>query len=209
MSKRMKPLWMPLYVEKFLADTGGLTPSQGGAYIRLLCAMWRSEDGTLPNNDAKLARSAGVGSNNWMRVWPAIKSLFDIDGDRVTSTDLQAELGKANAIIVTKRALASLGGQTTQLRRSFSEKRSAPILTAHKPLKSLNGAQATAQANYNYNIKEKEGGSDEPRPETGSSSPESQTESPFAESQKAFKEKRQPESPSRLDKMWLTVWPPF
>ena len=82
MSTRMKPLWMPLYVEKFLADTGGLTPSQGGAYIRLLCAMWRSEDGTLPNNDAKLARSAGVGSNNWMRVWPAIKSLFDIDGDR-------------------------------------------------------------------------------------------------------------------------------
>ena len=99
--------------------------------------------------------------------------------------------------IVTKRALASLGGQTTQLRRSFSEKRSAPILTAHKPLKPLNGAQATAQANYNYNIKEKDGGSDEPRPETGSSSPESQTASPQVESQKEHSEKSRiiPDSP--------------
>ena len=40
---------MPLYVEKFLADTSGFTPTEGGAYINLLCAMWRSDDGTLPN----------------------------------------------------------------------------------------------------------------------------------------------------------------
>ena len=34
----MRPHWMPLYVEKFLADTSGFTPTEGGAYINLLCA---------------------------------------------------------------------------------------------------------------------------------------------------------------------------
>ena len=163
----MRPIWMPLYVEKFLADTGGLTPSQGGAYISLLCSMWRSEDGTLPNNDAKLARSAGVGHNNWGRVWPAIKSLFDIDGERVTNPDLQAELGKANALIVTRRVVGALGGQVTQIKRGFSENRSAPTLKAPKPLKSLNGAQAIGQANYNYKLKEKEEREVSPRPNPG------------------------------------------
>jgi uncharacterized protein YdaU (DUF1376 family) len=115
--------------------------------------MWRSDDGTLPNHDTQLARSGGVGPNNWWRVWPAIKHLFDTDGDRVTNTDLQAELGKANALLVTKRAVAALGGQATQFRRTIQREPLEKTLTPPKPLKSLNGVQASAQANYNYNLK--------------------------------------------------------
>ena len=33
--KRLKPLWMPLYVSEFIADTANLTATQGWAYIRL------------------------------------------------------------------------------------------------------------------------------------------------------------------------------
>jgi uncharacterized protein YdaU (DUF1376 family) len=95
MSKKLKPYWMALHVEKFLADTGSLSLSEIGAYIVLLCNMWRSEDGTLPNDDDRLARSARVYRPHWHRIWSGIKDLFDIDGDRVTSTDLQADLGKA------------------------------------------------------------------------------------------------------------------
>jgi uncharacterized protein YdaU (DUF1376 family) len=153
--RRVKPLWMPLYVVEFIADTTNLTASQGWAYINLLCAMWRSDDGTLPNDEATLAKVGKVHPPRWVKVWAAIKHLFDIDADRVTSVPLQQQLGKANAIIVSRRAAARLGGQTTQFRRSMNHvhrsTRSAP-----KPLENNDGAQANAQANYNYNIERKE-----------------------------------------------------
>jgi uncharacterized protein YdaU (DUF1376 family) len=156
MSKnKCKPLWMPLYVEKFLADTAHLSPSQGGAYVRLLCKMWLSEDGTLPNDPALLARVGGVYPPKWKRVWGAIKSLFDVDGDLVTNADLQAELGKANAIIVTRRAIGSLGGQTTQIRRGLKTDKPRVIGTPVRPQfpNDINGTpQANAEANYNYYI---------------------------------------------------------
>jgi uncharacterized protein YdaU (DUF1376 family) len=166
MKNKTRPIWMPLFIEKFLADTRGLTLSQTGAYINLLSAMWRSGDGTLSNNDKDLARSAGAERKHWWQIWPAIESLFDVDGDRVTSTHLQSELGRANARIVMKRAAGSLGGQTTQFKRGLSRD---PLPTP-KPLKSNDWAQACAQANYNYNIEKKEERSGSPRPETGSPS---------------------------------------
>ena len=119
MSKPCKPLWMPLYINQFLADTTSLTPVQGWAYINMLCAMWRSEDGTLPNDPAKPAKIGKVHPPRWAGVWEEIEPLFDVDGDRVTIASLQAELGKANARIVVKRAMGSLGGQTTQFRRGM------------------------------------------------------------------------------------------
>ena len=56
MSKRQHPLWMPLYVTKFLADTAHLTAHECGVYINMLCAMWKSDDGTLPNDGDMLAK---------------------------------------------------------------------------------------------------------------------------------------------------------
>lgn len=153
--RRVKPLWMPLYVTEFIADTANLTASQGWAYINLLCAMWRSEDGTLPHDADTLARVGKVHRPRWAKVWEAIKSLFDVDGDRVTSAPLQAELGKANALIVTRRAAAQLGGRTTQFRRSMNAVHRTPM-TAFKPLINNNGPQANAQANYNYKVERKE-----------------------------------------------------
>ena len=69
---RMRPLWMPLYVEKFLADTREPHSTEGGAYINLLCAMWRSDDGTLPNHNTSW-RAARVGREHWSRIWRAIQ----------------------------------------------------------------------------------------------------------------------------------------
>jgi uncharacterized protein YdaU (DUF1376 family) len=171
---------MPLYVEKFLADTAHLSAEQCGAYINLLCTMWRSNDGTLPNDAEMLTRVSKVHPPHWKRVWKAITSLFDIDNGRVTSIWLQAELGKANAIIVTRRAAGSLGGQTKQFKRVM-ERYGRPmnashgvIKTAPNPLKNndVGGSKCCSKrvANYNYNIKEEEERSGEPRPETGSPS---------------------------------------
>ena len=67
--------------------------------------MWRSDDGTLPNHDTQLARSDGLVDDIGRGCGLESNHLFDIDGDRVTNSDLQAELGKANALIVTKRTV--------------------------------------------------------------------------------------------------------
>lgn len=169
-NKKKKPIWMPLYVAEFIADTAHLTAAQGWAYINLLCAMWRSDDGTLPHDADHLARAGKVyHRQNWSRIWKAIKSLFDVDGDRVTSAPLQSELGKANALIVSRRAAASIGGRTTQFRRSMKAVQRTPI-SAPKPLIYHDGAQANAQANYNYNRKEKEEGEALPLPRMGEAS---------------------------------------
>ena len=61
MNRRDRPFWMPLHIAEFIADTTHLTAAQGWAYINMLCAMWRSDDGTLPNDAATLARVGKVG----------------------------------------------------------------------------------------------------------------------------------------------------
>ena len=154
--KKKKPIWMPLYIAEFIADTASLTAVQGWAYINLLCAMWRSEDGTLPNDADKLARVGKVHPPRRAKVWEAIKTLFDVDGDRVTSKPLQAELGKANAMIVSRQAAARVGGLTTQFRRSMNGSHSSPHsqpMTAPKPLKNNNGVQASALASLQAELK--------------------------------------------------------
>jgi len=200
--RRVKPLWMPLYVVEFIADTTNLTASQGWAYINLLCAMWRSDDGTLPNDEATLAKVGKVHPPRWVKVWAAIKHLFDIDADRVTSIPLQHQLGNANAIIVSRPAAARLGGRTTRFRRSMPpvhrSTRSAP-----KPLINNDGAQANAQANYNYNynIERKEEEREvSPRPDTGEPSLEEKKEAsrevPVKNSQPLHQTPAPPEGPS-------------
>jgi uncharacterized protein YdaU (DUF1376 family) len=165
---------MPLYVTKFLADTAHLTAHECGVYIKMLCAMWKSHDGTLPNDGDVLAKIGRVHPPHWRRTWKVLKSLFDIDGERVTSTDLQAELGKANAKIVMKRAFASLGGQVSQFKRGVHTIPCKNFETTHNPLINNNGTQATAQAaaqhNHNRNIKGEAESSGSPRPETVSPS---------------------------------------
>jgi uncharacterized protein YdaU (DUF1376 family) len=163
MSKRIKPIWMPLYIEKFLADTTGLTLAQKGAYVMLLCAMWRSDDGVLPNDDRGLSRSAGTDRRNWLRIWHGIKHLFDVDGDLVTSAHLQSQLGKSNAIIVTRRAAGALGATV----RALKNRHYVPTQHAPKPLKTNDGGSANAKPITITNIKEEEERSGPPRPETG------------------------------------------
>lgn len=191
MSKnKCKPLWMPLYVSKFLADTAHLSAHQCGAYINMLCAMWRSDDGTLLNDEKLLMKVGKVHPPHWRQTWKAIGSLFDIDGERLTNTDLQAELGKANAKIVLKRAAASLGGQTAQFKRTALSMHCKESKTPSNALKNNNGAQANAQAsaqhNHNKNITDSGEGSPSPLPRMGKASgaPNNPTNSPPGETQK-------------------------
>ena len=118
--KGAKPTWMPLYVTEFIADTANLTAVQGWAYINLLCAMWRSHDGTLPNDADKLARVGKVHRPRWGKVWDGIKSLFDVDGDRVTSTARSGRAWQSQCLDCFERAAARIGELTTQFRHPMN-----------------------------------------------------------------------------------------
>ena len=186
MSKnKCRPIWLPLYVEKFLADTSGLSPGEGWAYINMLCAMWRSDDGTLPHDEKLLRKIGKVHPPLWQRTWKAIESLFDIDGDRITSTHLQAELGKANAKIVVRRALGKLGGETTQFKKGLVCLARLPK-TASNPLIDNKVGGSKSYSQLQLQDKEDSGeGSPSPLPRMGEASgaPDCPTNSLVVESQ--------------------------
>jgi uncharacterized protein YdaU (DUF1376 family) len=180
--KRKPPLWMPIYVADLIADTAHLTTVQFGAYVRLLCAMWRSEDGTLSDNPETLGRLTGVHAPRWPGVWRSINAFISIDGGKLTNDGLRAELAKAKAITAVRQATGRLGGETTQLRLRHSQPMSRihrSPMTAPNPLGTNDVAQANAKHNTTQQIKTKEERSGEPRPETGS---------PSLDEKKAFSE---------------------
>lgn len=57
-----------LYTDAFLADTPHLGALETGAYLSLLMASWRLEDGGLPDNDVMLARMSRCTPREWKRV---------------------------------------------------------------------------------------------------------------------------------------------
>lgn len=66
--------WMPLYVGDYLADTRRLSTLEHGAYMLLIMEYW--QQGGLPDDDAKLARIAGLSKDEWLDIRDAISELF-------------------------------------------------------------------------------------------------------------------------------------
>lgn len=88
---------MPVYIDALTADCGHLSDAEFGLYMRLLFLMWRSPagDGTIPNDDAWLARHlkmtvAGVLSD----LRPIIREFCEVRGTRLAQRRLQRELEK-------------------------------------------------------------------------------------------------------------------
>lgn len=78
--------WFPFYVAEYLSDSAvvKMTPEQRGCFISLLCHAWQSgSPGTLPDDDATLARLAGVSLRRWMRIKDAILAAWE--NQRTTS----------------------------------------------------------------------------------------------------------------------------
>ncbi len=100
------------YTEAWLKDTGALTLEEEGAYIRLLCHMWRQgqEKGlcSVPDDDAFIARLLAIPPRLWVKIKAILVDnpnhvYLHSDGGRLTQKRLQAEFEKA----VSKRAVRS------------------------------------------------------------------------------------------------------
>lgn len=82
---------MPLWTDAYLGDTTHLTTVEHGAYLLLLMTMWRN-DGSLPNDDDRLAKYARMSRAQWARIKDTIMEFFVLENDRLIQRRLSDEL---------------------------------------------------------------------------------------------------------------------
>src|SRR5271154_6289116 len=70
-----KPPFMQFFCDEYLEDTEGLELEEQGAYMRLMCKMWK-RDGRIPSDDREIARMLGVHTNKWLKIKPFLMPFF-------------------------------------------------------------------------------------------------------------------------------------
>lgn len=111
------PPYMPFYVGDYLADTTHLTTIEHGAYLLLLATMWRA-GGSLPADDAKLARFARLTPAQWDRIKGSILSFFDMEDGEITQGRLTREMDRHSKAVKQRRDSGSLGGRAKALKNN-------------------------------------------------------------------------------------------
>jgi len=91
--------YFPLWTDAYLGDTTHLTTIEHGAYLLLLISMWRTQDKSLPNDDARLAKYVRLTPGQWKRIKPEVMRFFEVDGDVIFQGRLRDE-----AAIVKRRS---------------------------------------------------------------------------------------------------------
>ena len=109
--------FMQLYVSDFVGDTLSLSTEQIGAYLLLLIALWNG-DGTLPADDAKLARITRLSLKKWRSAAAELMPFFDVDQGRITHSRLTKELQKVERQRALRASAGARGGAATALKNN-------------------------------------------------------------------------------------------
>lgn len=120
---------MPFIVDRYMGDTRHLTLEEHGAYLLLLCEMWRNA-AFIDDDDLSNARILGVQPDDWQRLKHRLTPLLIFGNGKITQKRLQlqwnyaqenrlrnSEKGKAGVIAKAERkaALNSIRGLSTGL----------------------------------------------------------------------------------------------
>lgn len=106
--------FMQLYVSDFLGDTLHLSTELVGAYLLLLMAMWNA-GGSLPDDEAKLARVARMTVKKWRAVSPDLMSFFDVSEGKVQHHRLTKEFQKSERQSESRASAGAKGGTAKAL----------------------------------------------------------------------------------------------
>lgn len=128
----MSTPFMQLYVADYLGDTRHLTTEQHGAYLLLLMAMWRA-DGVLPDDDAKLARVAGLTVARWRRIKGDVLDFFTSVEGGITQARLAAELAIANEKSEKRSRSGKAGARAKALKNNKQGQANAERSLKHSP----------------------------------------------------------------------------
>ena len=110
---------MPFIVDRYMGDTRHLTLEEHGAYLLLLCEMWRNA-AYIDDDDLSNSRILGVQPDDWQRLKLRLTPLLIFGGGQITQKRLQlqwnyaqenrlrnSEKGKAGVAAKAERARAS------------------------------------------------------------------------------------------------------
>lgn len=141
---------MPFIVDRYLGDTRHLTLEEHGAYLLLLCEMWRNA-AFIDDDDLSNARILGVQPDDWQRLKLRLTPLLIFGNGKITQKRLQlqwnyaqenrlrqSEKGKAGAVAKAERAavLKSIRGVSTG-KSSVDEKSEKPSAEIKHPYKKI------------------------------------------------------------------------
>lgn len=124
--------FMQLYVSDYLGDTRHLSCEQHGAYLLLLMTMWNA-DGSLPDDDAKLARIVGLSVKRWRTIRPEIISFFAVADGVITHGRLTKEIQKSASKSELRASAGSTGGKAKALKYREVLLANATVLPWHLP----------------------------------------------------------------------------
>ena len=103
--------WMPLVIRDYLADTTHLSTAEHGAYLLLLMAAW-TRGGTLPDDDAQLARITRASAREWKALRASLAPFFHAADGEWRQKRLLKELAEATANAAKAGAKASTAAAT-------------------------------------------------------------------------------------------------
>lgn len=109
-----RPIWMPLYVRDYLADTRHLTTLQHGAYLLLIFEYWLK--GKIPSTDAERRRVTAMTVKQWLSNRLAIAAMFGPDWRHER---IERELEKAKEISMKRSVYGSKGGRISRGRNNI------------------------------------------------------------------------------------------
>lgn len=139
---------MPLWTDAYLGDTTHLTTIEHGAYFLLLMTMWRSKDGSLPNDDKMLARFTKLTPAQWKRIKPIILEFFDEKNGAL----FQSRLTAVRVAVEQKKKQASQAGKVSALKRKETTSTDVPT---DVPTDASTEGQQKANLTKTKTIKEK------------------------------------------------------
>lgn len=97
---------LPLWTDAYLADTMDLSAEEHGVYLLLLMAAWRSPDCALPDDDARLARMARLGTKRWQKMRLVMERFFLVDARGWTQKRLLEERDRVSKSRAQKKQAA-------------------------------------------------------------------------------------------------------
>jgi uncharacterized protein YdaU (DUF1376 family) len=124
--------FMQLYVSDFVGDTLQLSTEQIGAYMLILMAMWNA-GGSLPDDDAKLARVARLSLKKWRAISADLLTFFEREAGEIGHKRLTKELHKAQVKSEARAAAGARGGVATALKTKGHGAANAGALPRHSP----------------------------------------------------------------------------
>ena len=107
---------LPLWTDAYLSDTRHLTTEEHGAYLLLLMTAWRRPDCDLPNDDAMLARWAGVSPTKWKRIKIPVLAFWSLEKGLLKQKKLSKMREIVSKKVIKNRRNASLGGKAKALK---------------------------------------------------------------------------------------------